>query len=75
MDFALRTRTGEPCRYPHQTEDVESMIEREMEDIISCYPEETLGEPGLQLLARQYSIGSYRFDLLFKDRQRKDTWS
>jgi len=44
------------------------MIEREMEDIISCYPEETLGEPGLQLLARQYSIGSYRFDLLFKDR-------
>jgi len=39
-----------------------------MEDQIVKEPERLLGEGGLSLVARQYSIGSYRFDLLFEDR-------
>jgi len=38
-----------------------------MEYIIATNPEKYI-EPGLSLIARQYSIGSYRFDLLFEDR-------
>lgn len=44
------------------------MTEKDMEDQIAADPERFLGEPGLTLAARQYSIGSYRFDLLFADR-------
>lgn len=44
------------------------MTERDMEDQIAADPERFLGEPGLTLAARQYSIGPYRFDLLFADR-------
>jgi hypothetical protein len=42
--------------------------EKDMEDAISVDPEKYLGEKGLKLIARQYSIGNYRFDLLFEDR-------
>ena len=42
--------------------------EKIMEDAISSEPEKYLGEKGLRLVARQYSIGSYVFDLLFEDR-------
>jgi len=39
-----------------------------MEDSICQNPEKYLGEQGLKLVARQYPIGDYRFDLLFEDR-------
>ena len=39
-----------------------------MEDAIAAKPDTYLGEEGLKLIARQYMIGSYRFDLLFEDR-------
>lgn len=39
-----------------------------MEDAIVNDPEKYLNEMGLKLLARQYKIGSYIFDLLFEDR-------
>ena len=42
--------------------------EQDMEDLIAADPDKYIGEKGLILKARQYSIGSYRFDLLFKDR-------
>ncbi len=42
--------------------------EKDMEDAICRNPEKYLGEPGLKLIARQYRIGSYIFDLLFEDR-------
>lgn len=42
--------------------------EKEMEDAIARNPAKYIGEEGLRLVARQYSIGSYRFDLLFEDR-------
>ena len=42
--------------------------EKMMEDAVSREPEKYLGEKGLRLVARQYSIGSYKFDLLFEDR-------
>jgi RecB family endonuclease NucS len=42
--------------------------EREMEDAIVLDPTKYIGEEGLRLTARQYSIGAYRFDLLFEDR-------
>jgi hypothetical protein len=41
--------------------------EKDMEDVIAENPDKYL-EPGLRLIARQYSIGSYIFDLLFEDR-------
>lgn len=39
-----------------------------MEDAIVNNPEMYINEKGLRLLARQYKIGSYIFDLLFEDR-------
>lgn len=42
--------------------------EKDMEDQIAADPEHFLGEPDLVLVARQFAIGSYRFDLLFRDR-------
>ncbi len=39
-----------------------------MEDAIVNNPEEFINEKGLRLLARQYRVGSYIFDLLFEDR-------
>jgi hypothetical protein len=42
--------------------------EKLMEDAISSDPGKYLKEKGLRLVARQYSIGSYFFDLLFEDR-------
>ncbi len=42
--------------------------EKDMEDAIARDPERYLGEDGLELIARQYRIGGYIFDLLFKDR-------
>jgi hypothetical protein len=44
------------------------LSEKDMEDQIADNPEKFLEERSLRLLARQYSIGSYRFDLLFEDR-------
>ncbi len=44
------------------------LSEKDMEDAICKNPEKYLGEPGLKLIARQYRIGSYIFDLLFEDR-------
>lgn len=44
------------------------LTERMMEDAIAANPQKYLGEEGLELLARQYRIGSYIFDLLFRDR-------
>ena len=42
--------------------------EKDMEDQIAADPEKFLEELGLKLVASQYSLGSYRFDLLFEDR-------
>ena len=42
--------------------------EKMMEDAISSEPQKFLGEEGLRLVARQYSVGRYIFDLLFEDR-------
>ena len=39
-----------------------------MEDAIVNNPEKFINEKGLRLLARQYRVGSYIFDLLFEDR-------
>ena len=44
------------------------IAEKDMEDAIARDPERYLGEPGLELVERQYSVGEYRFDLLFSDR-------
>jgi predicted transport protein len=44
------------------------ILEKDMEDLIIENPQKYLDEPGLQLISRQYSIGNYRFDLLFEDR-------
>jgi hypothetical protein len=44
------------------------ITEKNMEDAISADPEKYIGEKGLILVARQYSIGGYIFDLLFEDR-------
>ena len=43
------------------------ITEKDMEYIISANPDKYI-EEGLVFLSRQLSIGSYRFDLLFKDR-------
>lgn len=42
--------------------------ERDMEDAIAEDPQKYLDEEGLILIARQYRIGRYIFDLLFEDR-------
>jgi hypothetical protein len=42
--------------------------EKMMEDAISNDPEKYLGEKGLKLIKRQFSIGECRYDLLFEDR-------
>ncbi len=42
--------------------------EKEMEDAIVQNQSKYLGEGGLRLVPRQFSIGYYRFDLLFEDR-------
>ncbi|MDT8273251.1 MAG: endonuclease NucS [Desulfomonilia bacterium] len=42
--------------------------EQLMEDKIAENPDLYLGEEGLRLVARQYTIGTYRFDLIFEDR-------
>jgi hypothetical protein len=42
--------------------------EKDMEDAICADPTKYLGESGLRLVARQYKIGCYIFDLLFEDR-------
>jgi hypothetical protein len=44
------------------------ITEKDMEDQIAEQPEKFLGETGLCLVARQFHIGSYIFDLIFKDR-------
>lgn len=44
------------------------LLEKDMEDLIIENPQKYLDEPNLKLISRQYSIGSYRFDLLFEDR-------
>jgi hypothetical protein len=45
-----------------------SFSEQDMEDAVANDPGRYLGEKGLKLTHRQYSIGNYRFDLLFEDR-------
>jgi len=42
--------------------------EKDMEEQIAKYPEKFLGERGLVVVERQYRIGSYIFDLIFKDK-------
>lgn len=42
--------------------------EKMMEEVIISNPEKYIGEKGLRLLAFQFRIGSYIFDLLFEDR-------
>ncbi|WP_457553140.1 endonuclease NucS domain-containing protein [Desulfobacula sp.] len=44
------------------------LLEKQMEDLIIENPQKYLKELGLKLITRQYSIGNYRFDLLFEDR-------
>lgn len=44
------------------------LLEKDMEDLIVKNPQKYLNEPELKLVSRQYSIGPYRFDLLFQDR-------
>jgi len=44
------------------------MLEKDIEDLTANNPEKYIGEAGLKLISRQYSIGPYRFDLLFEDR-------
>lgn len=46
------------------------LLEKEMEDLIILNPQKYLNEPELKLISRQYSIGNYRFDLLFDDRHK-----
>jgi hypothetical protein len=45
-----------------------TITEKDMENLIAANPDKYLGESGLSLVARQYSIGNFRFDLLFRDR-------
>ncbi|OGP74363.1 MAG: hypothetical protein A2W09_09280 [Deltaproteobacteria bacterium RBG_16_50_11] len=45
------------------------LTESMMEDAIVAEPERFLDESGLKLVARQYRVGSYIFDLLFEDRR------
>jgi predicted transport protein len=42
--------------------------EKDMEEAICSNPQKYLGEEGLKLIAQQYRIGGYIFDLLFEDR-------
>lgn len=42
--------------------------EKDMENAIANNPKKYLGEQGLELVERQYRIGGYIFDLMFKDR-------
>lgn len=42
--------------------------EKDMENAIAANPKKYLGEDGLELIERQYRIGGYIFDLMFKDR-------
>jgi RecB family endonuclease NucS len=44
------------------------LTEREMEDAVAADPQKYLREEGLELVDRQHHIGSYIFDLLFRDR-------
>ena len=44
------------------------LSEKEMENAICSEPDRYLDESGLKLIARQYRIGNYIFDLLFEDR-------
>jgi hypothetical protein len=44
------------------------LLEKDMEDLIIENPQKYLNEPDLKLVSRQYTIGKYRFDLLFQDR-------
>src|SRR4030042_6190158 len=44
------------------------ITEKDMEDAIAQNPKRYLSEDGLELIERQYRIGGYIFDLLFKDR-------
>jgi hypothetical protein len=44
------------------------LSEKDMENAIAENPNRYLGEEGLELIERQYRIGGYIFDLLFKDR-------
>ena len=44
------------------------LLEKDMEDLIIADPQKYLEEAELHLISRQYSIGKYRFDLLFEDR-------
>jgi hypothetical protein len=44
------------------------MSEKDMEDQIAEHPEKFIGEKGLFLVARQFHLGSYIFDLMFEDR-------
>jgi len=44
------------------------LLEKDMEYLIIANPQKYLKEPDLKLISRQYSIGNYRFDLLFEDR-------
>lgn len=46
------------------------LLEKDMEDLIILNPQKYLNEPELKLISRQYSIGNYRFDLLFEDRHK-----
>ena len=46
------------------------LSEKKMEDLVAENPSRFVGEDGLRLIARQYRIGSYIFDLLFEDRHR-----
>jgi len=46
------------------------LTERDMEDLIVLSPERYINEDGLKLVARQYRIGTYIFDLLFEDRHK-----
>jgi hypothetical protein len=43
-------------------------FEKRMEDAIISDPQKYIDEKGLKIIARQYHIGKYIFDLLFEDR-------
>ena len=45
-----------------------NLLENQMEELIAQDPCYYLKEDGLKLISRQYRIGKYIFDLLFKDR-------
>ena len=46
----------------------DQLLEEDMENLIGSNPAKYLEEEGLDLLQRQYTVGNYRFDLLFQDR-------